>query len=195
MAPISGGATSNRSALWWSWGSALLRRGGVIASLVLLASFALVGTAGAHGGDETEEGYLLVQQALGHLEHETNHEGIALAMEKVDDALAAEDQEGVDVAVLEQAMQALDVGQVDNAKALLQNSIEEAVSDLMPATGQETGTTVILPALPGRGDLSGRDWSFLGTSVLCLLLGALLAYRFRPADTVGELRSRLAGSR
>ena len=167
----------------------------LVAALLLVFVFALVPPAGAHGGDETEEGYLLVQQALGHLAHETNHEGIALAMEKVEDALATEDQEGVDVAVLEQAKQALEADQVDKARALLQSSIKEAMSDLMPATGEETGTTVIRPALPGRDGLTGRDWSFLGASALCLLVGAWLAYRFRPADTVGQLRRRLAGSR
>jgi len=195
MAPIRVGATTNRSALDRSRGSAALRRGGLITALVLLFAFALAAPASAHGGDETEEGYLLVQQAIGHLAHETNHEGIALAMEKVDDALATKDQEGVDVAVLEQARQALEAGQADRAWALLQSSITEAVNDLMPATGEETGTTVILPALPGRDGLTGRDWSFLGVSMLCLLLGVALAYRFRPADTVGELRRRLVRSR
>lgn len=195
MGLVRGGATTNRSAMDRSRGSALLCRGGLITALALLFAFALASPAGAHGGDETEEGYLLVQQALGHLAHETNHEGIALAMEKVDDALATEDHEGVDVAVLEQAKQALEAGQVDTARALLQSSIKEAVSDLMPATGEETGTAVILPALPGRDGLTGRDWSFLGGSMLCLLVGALLAYRFRPAETVGELRRRLDRSR
>ena len=195
MGPVRGGATLNRSAPDRSRGSALPYRGCFVTTLALRFAFALVPPAGAHGGDETEEGYLLVQQALGHLAHETNHEGIALAMEKVDDALATDDQEGVDVAVLEQAKQALDAGQVDNARALLQSSIKEAMSDLMPATGEETGTTVIRPALPGRDGLTGRDWSFLGASVLCLLVGTWLAYRFRPADTVGELRRRLDRSR
>ena len=170
-------------------------RGAAVCALTVLAMVILAPSASAHGGDETKEGYLLVQQALGHLAHETNHEGISLAMEKVDDALKTEDQEGVDVAVLRQAMQALEAGQVDKARTLLQRSIKEATSNLMPATGEETGTTVIRPALPGRDGLTGRDWSFLGASVLCLLFGAWLAHRFRPADTVGELRRRLDRSR
>jgi len=168
-------------------------RSGVVAALALLFAFALVPPASAHGGDETEEGYLLVQQALGHLAHDTGHEGIALAMEKVDDALATEDQEGVDVPTLEKGMAALEGGQADRARSLLQRSIKEALSQLPPATGEETGTTLIVPALPGRDGLTGRDWSFVGASLLCVLAGAFLAYRFRPADTVAELRRRYEG--
>lgn len=53
---------------------------------------------------------------------------------------------------------------------------------------------VPLPALPGRQDLTGRDWGFLATSLIVFEAGAGLAFRFRPRDTVGELRRRLAAS-
>lgn len=195
MAPTRAGATLSRYVLARWWVPARLCRGGVVAALALLFAFALVPPASAHGGDETEEGYLLVQQALGHLAHDTSHEGIAAAMEKVDDALATEDQDGVDVAAVEMAMSALEEDQVDTARTLLQGSIKEALSELPPATGEETGTTLIVPALPGWDGLTGSDWSFIAASVICLLAGALLAYRFRPADTVGELRRRYEGSR
>ncbi len=78
-------------------------------------------TAQAHGDDESQEGYVLVQQALAHLAHNAGDEGINLAMEKVDDALMTEDQEGVNVAEVEQGMQALEAGQVDEARTLLQD--------------------------------------------------------------------------
>jgi hypothetical protein len=89
MAPTRAGATLGRSFLARGWVPARLLRSGVVAALALLFAFALVPPASAHGGDETEEGYLLVQQALGHLAHDTSHDGIALAMEKVDDALVS----------------------------------------------------------------------------------------------------------
>lgn len=146
--------------------------------------------ASAHGGDPSSEGYVLVQQALGHLAHDTSATGIQLALEKVDAALAVEDQEGVAVAEVKQAKSALEAGQPGRARALLQHSITEALSMLGPATGEETGTTVVVPALPGRYGLTGRDWGFLAASMVLLLAGVWMAYRFRPGDSIGELRRR-----
>jgi hypothetical protein len=172
-----------------------LHGGGAVSALAFLVMFALALPASADGEGETTEGYLLVQQALGHLAHDTSHEGMTLAMEKIEDALATEDQQGVDVATLEQAKTALEAEQIDTARTLLQASITQALSGLPPATGEETGTTVIEPALDTRDGMSGTDWSFIGISMLALLAGVLLAFRFRPADTVGELRRRMDGRR
>jgi hypothetical protein len=160
--------------------------------LALLSVTVPAPAALGHGGDESEEGYVLVQQALAHLAHDTTHVGMELAMEKVDDALAAEDQEGVAVAEVERAMQALEANRAGRARSLLQRSIEGALSELPPAVGEQTGTTVVAPALERHGDLTGRDWWFLAMSTAVLLAGVLLAYRFRPSDTVGDLRKRLA---
>jgi hypothetical protein len=161
--------------------------------LVLALLGLMVGAPGAlgHGEDESEEGYILVQQALAHLAHDTSHVGRELAMEKVDDALAAEDQEGVAVAQVERAMQALEANQVGRARSLLQRSIEGALSDLPPAVGEQSGTTVVVPALERQGDLTRRDWLFLAVSTAVLLAGVALAYRFRPSDTIADLRRRL----
>lgn len=154
--------------------------------------FLVTGPATAHGGDETQEGYLLVQQALAYLADDPSSDGMDLAMEKVDDTLAAEDQDGVDVAEVRQAKDALEAGDMAQAQPLLQHSIRQALAELPPATGEETGTTVVVAAQPGRGDLSAQDWAFLIASVLLLVAGVVLAYRFRPADNVGGLRRRLA---
>ena len=88
----------------------------------LLSAVVVPSLAWAHEGDETEEGYVLVQQALGHLVHDSTSVGIDLAMEKVTDALATKDQEGVDVSEVEGDMTALKAGQVDQARGLLQDS-------------------------------------------------------------------------
>lgn len=172
-----------------------LHRTGTVSGLVVLVMFALVPAASADGEGETDVGYVLVQQALGHLAHDTSHEGMALAMEKVEDALATEDQGGVDVATLEEAKSALEAEQVETARTLLQASIKDALDKLPPATGEETGTTVIVPALDTARGLSGSDWAFIGVSLVSLLAGVLLSFRFRPADTVGELRRRMDGRR
>lgn len=148
--------------------------------------------ARANGTGETTVGYLLVQQALGHLAHDTSPDGVMLAMEKVDDALKTTDQAGVNVAELQQARDALAAGQVDQARTLLQSSITGALSQLKPATGEETGTKVVLSPLPGRGSLTAADFGLLTVMALLLLLGIGLAWRLRPADNIRALRGRLA---
>lgn len=169
-----------------------LARLAVALTLGVIGSFTVAAPAWAHGDGETDEGYLLVQQALGHLAHDTSATGIDLAMEKVQDALDTADQEGVDVVEVEQGMAALDVGNVDLARSLLQDSIREAVQGLPPATGSQTGTTTVSPGLPGRSGMHAQDWFFLAASVVVLLVGAGLAFVFRPPDSVRVLRTRLA---
>ena len=163
----------------------------LVAVTGLLGAIAVPQAAHAHDEDETQEGYLLVQQALGHLAHDTSPEGIDLAMEKVDDALSTEDREGVNVAELEDGMRALEGGQVARARVLLQGSIEEALAQLPTATGYETGTTVVVSAMPGRAGLTGQDVGLLVASIAVAGLGLLLAYRFRPHDSIRELRGQL----
>lgn len=173
---------------------------GWLTRCVLVAAVGLFGLlyvappASAHGEGETQEGYLLVQQALGHLAHDTSHTGIELALEKVDDALATKDQDGVAVAEVEKARLALEAGHPVQARVLLQDSIKEALRMLPPATGNGTGTTVVAPALPGRTALSGQDWGFLVVSVALLVVGLALAFRFRPHDSVRQLRRLLGAS-
>jgi len=161
--------------------------------LVVVAAFALApvmftATAQAHGDDESQEGYVLVQQALAHLAHNAGDEGIHLAMEKVDDALETEDQEGVDVARVEQGMQALEAGQVDEARTLLQDSISDALTGRPLATGYETGTGVVPVELPGREPLAGSDWLVVALSAGVAGLGVWLSVRFRPHESVSALR-------
>jgi hypothetical protein len=168
-----------------------LARLAAVAAIGLLATFASPSAAWAHGEGETTEGHLLVQQALGHLAHDTSMSGIELAMEKVDDALETDDQEGVDVAELEQAMAALETGDVGQARALLQDSIRHAMTALPPATGSQTGTNQVTPELEGRPDLRAQDWVLAAASALALLLGVWLAFLFRPHDTIRTLRTRL----
>ena len=159
---------------------------GFVAAGVLAAA-----PAWAHGAGETEEGYLLVQQALGHLAHDTSMTGIDLATEKVNDALATKDQEGVNVAEVKQAKAALDAGNAAQGQALLLDSITGAMSTLMPAVGEETGTKVLLRAEPGRGSLGFGGWVAIGGSTVLALLGLAAAWRFRPQDNVRHLRRTL----
>ena len=168
------------------------------ARLAASVALALVGSllgawpAAADEPGETDVGYVLVQQALAHLAHDSSAEGIDAAMEKVADAKKTDNNNGVDLPTLDRAEAALEAGQVNAARRLLQRSIRAALHNRPPATGVESGTTVVRPALPGRSGLAGQDWGFLAVSVLALLLGLWLAVRFRPHDSVRSLRAQLA---
>ena len=182
---LSGLAVASRGRPWlrrWSW----------LVLGIFLATSASASPAWAHGADASAEGYVLVQQALANLAYNSGHTGMLLAMEKVDDVLRAKDQEGVDVAQVKQAKVELEADHAAPAQALLQKSITEAVSKLAPATGEMTGTTLVLTPLRGRGGLTGQDWGFGVVSLLMILAGAALALRFRPADNLKQLRRRLA---
>jgi len=170
------------------------RRVALIALCTSAVMFVAAGPALAHGDEESGEGYALVQQAIGHLAHDSSAAGIMLAMEKVGDALATSDQEGVDVAQLEQAQAALEAGDAEQARPLLEESISEAVAGLPPATGEETGTTVISEELAGNDGLDGTDVGLLLGSIALLGLGVGLSWRFRPDDTVKALRKRIGGT-
>ena len=163
----------------------------LVAGVVVVGGLTSASPAWADAPGETEVGYLLVQQALGHLAHDKTSSGVELSMEKIADVLKTQDNAGVNIAEVQQAKAALEAGQVVQGQALLQRSITEAMSKLAPATGEETGTKVVADPLPGRGALGGTGLLFLAGSVLLLLLGGGLAYRFKPADTVGQLRGRL----
>ena len=135
--------------------------------------------------------YQLVQQALGYLADDPGKGGLAGAMEKINDALTTQDQEGVDVTRLKQAEGALDAGQIEQGRALLQESITEALSTQRPAVGAETGTTRVLGALPAPAGLTVRDWWFLAVSVVLLLTGTALTVKYRPRENVHRLRDLL----
>ena len=165
------------------------------ACVVALGSVLLASPARADEPGETTVGYVLVQQALGHLAHDTGRLGIELATEKIDDALATTDRDGVDVNELQRAKTALEAGPVSQGVALLQRSIAAAVSQLPPAVGEETGTKIVLSPLPGRSGLTGTDRLLLAVSVLpLLLLGVGLAWYFRPRDNIAELRRKLVAA-
>lgn len=159
--------------------------------IAILATSASTTSAWAHGAGETTEGYVLVQQALGHLAHDSSHLGIEAAMEKVNDALATKDQVGVDVKEVKLAQTALTADRVEQARVLLQHSITTATNNLMPAIGEETGTSVILLPQPGRGSLTTAEWALGSVSLLLVLSGVALAAWFRPHQNLKQLRHLL----
>lgn len=162
---------------------------------ILLASTVAVAPASAHGGESgAQEGYIFVQQALGHLAHDTGPKGVAAAEANLVEMLSGPDQDGVDVGIVGQAQAALTAGRTDAAKQDLQESIAEAVNALAPASGEQTGTAVVGESLPGRAALTGTDWTLGGVSLLLLAAGVGLALWFRPAENMAQLRRRLTAA-
>jgi hypothetical protein len=175
-------------------GPRTLRRALLSIALALAATLGLTSAASADEGDsQMQEGYLLVQGALGYLAHE-GARASDIAMEKIDASLAASDQAGVDVNLVRQAKATLQAGDVATTQELLQKSIATAVSNLPRAVGEDTGTSTVPSDLPGRGPLSTLDWTLLALSVLLVLGGAAGALRSRPHDSIRSLQARLRES-
>lgn len=164
----------------------------VVATLVW-ASLGPSASAWAHENGEAPEAYLLVQQALAYLAQDSGPEGTEMAMEKVGDALETEDQDGVDVTGLRLGQEALEAGNSGEAHALLQESIGEALAELPPATGTETGTRLVPSPLPGRGPLDAADALALALCIAVAGVGVWLSVRFRPPEGLDALR-RLMGA-
>lgn len=142
----------------------------------------------AHGGKDSDQASVLVLQAIGFIVNKPGD--MDDISDKVNDALDAPQKEGVDMAQVQAAKQALDNNDMDRARTLLQQSLTSAPMET--ATGEETGTTVVHDGLSTQGRLAGGDWVLLVLSVLVLALGVWLAVRYRPADSVRALRRRLA---
>mgnify|MGYP001795887778 CR=1 FL=1 len=136
----------------------------------------------------------MFQKRRGHRAHENGWVAIDAAMEKIGDAVATKNNAGIDHALVKQAQDALEAEDGPRARALLLSSITVALRDLPPATGEETGTKAVSLPLRGRGDLSDQDRLFGAVSALLLGLGVMLAYRFRPHDSVRQLRASLVAA-
>jgi len=180
----------------------LLRRS---VQLLALAAALLLASAGAATADEpgeSDESRVLVQQAIALI---VNTGDVMAVEERIEDALKAPITKDADLAKVEDAMTALEAGDLRRTRELLQTAIGAgpyAGEGVPPkvretsgepgepafAVGGETGTTVVLDELePGR-NLDGGDTVLLSLSVLLVAAGALLAWRFRPADTVHQMR-------
>ena len=149
--------------------------------------------AWADMGGPPAPGYVIVQQALSYLVTDPSPSATANALMKVDDALAAHDETGVDIAEVTQARSALRAGDTETGRALLQGSITSAVSQLKPAVGEETGTTIVLAPYVPRQGLSTESWIFLALSLLVALGGAALASRLRPREGLRDLSRDIHG--
>jgi hypothetical protein len=139
----------------------------------------------------------LVRQAIGLIVN--TPDDTAAIEDKIDDALHAEDKSDVKMPPVEQAMEALDGGDLDQTRLLLEVAIgarsatgSEPVSmgNAPPVTGEATGTLAATDPMPGRGGLNGGDWVLLAASVVVGLFGVATAFWLRPASAPTAARRR-----
>lgn len=173
------------------------RRRRAAGAVVALWFLLLPGAASANPGEqESRYSVDLVQQAISLI---ANQGGSERALEKMEDALAAPDPAGVDLALVQEAAATLEeagsgAGQeqaLTEARRLLVQAAP-ALSEPPPAqraTGVQTGTTLVLDDFqPARGISDGGDAVLLAVAAVAIALGLWLARRLRPHHRISELR-------
>lgn len=188
------------------------RRGVVVRGAAVLAMMAglLMAAGGVARADEEmpREANLLVLQSVALIANEAPKD---VVVERIQDALAAPDQSGTDAAKVRQALALARSGGptgLQQAREDLLGAIDirfatgygeiprpgQVGHDQSPyATGAQTGTTAVLDELkPARGVSDAGDAVLLTLAVLAVVAGLLLARRWRPHDTIRQLRHQIA---
>ena len=117
--------------------------------------------------------------------------------DKVGDALEVENQEGVDIALVRRAAEALETGDLHETRSLLERSIGArphfGATDVAPigevsqgpmARGAEAGDAPILDPLD-TSDVDGGDTAAIAVGVALALAGVVLGLRWRPVRVKG----------
>ena len=172
-----------------------------------LLSLAVPAVAYAHGDEEEVPARDSVLQAIAYVVN--TPDDMDMITDKLNDAKDSPDKQGVDIAYVDQAMQALDTGDMPQVRLLLEESIgaradlsgtdvrhvlqvPPGTSTVDLATGEQTGTQIVTDELSGRGSWTGTDSALIGIAVAVTAAGALLSWRFRPTHSVHALRHQAA---
>jgi hypothetical protein len=166
-----------------------------------------------HQGEETTAARDLVRQGIALI---VNTPDDTMAIEdKISDALKSGNTEGVNLDLVQQAKTALDAGDLHRVRALLEVSIgaqphvsnvdvkpigetqapptgAEAEAAVRLATGEESGTNVVVDALKVDRHLDAGTWLMLVVAFAVVALGVALAVWFRPPVPMSSLRSGAA---
>lgn len=187
-------------------GSSAAARLGVAAAVSVL-SLVLPAPAFAHGDESGVPARESVLQAIAYV---VNTPGdMDMITDKLNDAKESPDQEGVDIAQVDQAIQALDNGDMPQVRLLLEESIGARAdlsgldvrhvlqvapggSTVSLATAEQPGTQIVTDELTGRGALTGGDAALIGIAAAAAAAGVLLGWTFRPAHSVHALRRQAA---
>ena len=181
------------------------RPGWLLAIVSGIAAVVLVVAASPASGHEDEKATkasLLVRQAIALI---VNTPDDTMAIEdKINDAVESDDPEGVDIARVSQAKDALEAGDLHRVRALLEVSIgaQPHLTSALPldiretpgtpgaetaglelATGDDPGGNLANDPLTARRHFDGRTTTVFVLSLLAVALGTWLAVRFRPIRT------------
>jgi hypothetical protein len=174
---------------------------GAVAAVALLVPVAASGVAWAHG-EESDESAVLVEQAVALIANNAYESQVA---ERIGDALMAPHKEGVDLSKVRQAQGLIEQPGYSAAasrqvEGLLLHSLggklPSAPKAGRPATGDDTGTSVVLDEFrPARGISDGGDAVLVGLGAVAVGGGVWLSRRLRPPHTIRELEHRDRGHR
>lgn len=171
---------------------------------VLLTVMLSATPAFAHGGDESDKAGDLVRQAIALMVNTPDDQ--EMIQDKINDALASTDTEGVDESLVSKANEAFGRGDLHNARAFLEVSVGAqphlTSAEVLPiresagqpgqdmfATGSESGTNVTTDGLSVRRSLDAGTWAALGGLAVLALVGVGLAIRYRPPVSMRALRA------
>ncbi len=169
-----------------------VRAGFFVASVVALALALPTGAALAHEEEEQVPARTLVKQAIALLRGQP--EQVEAIEDKIHDALASEDTEGVDLELVEQADRAFEEGKIHLAQDLLEEAIGAAPHQVVatpnpepglpaPSPQPETEPSPVLHERAARGGLRAPTGVagplLLGLAGLAALLGLVVVGRVR----------------
>ena len=177
------------------------------AAAVSVLSLAVPTTAFAHGDEGAVPARESVLQAIAYVVNTPSD--MDMITDKLNDAKESADKEGVDIAQVDQAMQALDKGDMPKVRLLLEESVGARAdlsgldvrhvlqvapggSTVSLATGEQPGTLIVTDELTGRGPWSGSDSALIGIATAAAAAGVLLGWRFRPVHSIHALRRQAA---
>jgi len=174
----------------------------LVLGVMLVGLFGFAASAQAHGEEDGDAKAHVLRAIALIVNTPDDHMGIE---DHIHDALEAKDHAGVDLTHVRHAEAAFEAGNPRRTRDYLQSAIGAGpfVSNAPPkpigkvygrpgepayAVGGESGTIVVLDSYRPNSSLNGGDWLMLLLSIAAILAGALLAWRFRPADTIRKLR-------
>jgi len=158
--------------------------------LMVAATAALAIPAQAHESEKSMKATDLVRQAIAFIVNEPDHAD--KAFDKMNDALNSNDQAGIYVDYVKQAVIAEKAGNTHHARGLLEASIgaKPHMSGMDPApirqlsqplaVGAEVGAGIADDPLQLSAEFTGINLALLAASLIAIAMGGLMAIRMRP---------------
>ena len=167
----------------------------VVLAVALITVLSAVSPAASDEPGESTVASELVRQAIALIV--STPENMEAIEDKVGDALEVENREGVDIALVAQAGDTLETGDLHGTRSLLERSIGArphlGATDVAPigevsrspmARGAEAGDAPIVDPLD-TGDVDGGDTGAIAAGVALAVAGVFLGLRWRPVRVKG----------